>query len=390
MPLLFGTDRKKLSKRHGATKLEELTGMGFLPEVVRNYLCFLSTEFDESMITWTLTELVDGFDVEALGTSASIFDPEKLRWMNGRFIRSLDVDEFGERVGQICYVSATPADYELELAGDAVVEQVIRPTGLMDPVVEVRPAREQVDDLLEEIRARTDRGDRVLVTTLTKRMAEELTEYYGELGVRVRYMHSDIETLERVEILRELRAGTFDVLIGINLLREGLDLPEVSLVAILDADKEGFLRSARSLIQTMGRAARNVDGTVLLYADKVTRAMDEAITVTRERRRKQEAYNTEHGITPQTIRKAVGEVGPGAATADYAPVSRRPDADALAEDPEALIESIREEMLVAAAALEFERAAELRDRLAEVAADYGVQPLPARGKRRGGRKRRRR
>ena len=305
--------------------------------------------------------------------------------------RPLKFEEFGERVGQICYVSATPADYELEQAEGEVVEQVIRPTGLTDPLVEVRGAREQVDDLLGEIRARTERGDRVLVTTLTKRMAEELTEYYGELGVKVRYMHSDIETLERVEILRELRAGTFDVLIGINLLREGLDLPEVSLVAILDADKEGFLRSARSLIQTMGRAARNVDGTVLMYADKVTAAMNEAITVTRDRRARQQAYNAEHDITPQTIRKAVGEIGPGAATADYAPVSRRPDAESLAEDPEALIESIREEMLVAAAALEFERAAELRDRLSEVAADYGVQPLPKQtGRRKKQRRRRRR
>jgi excinuclease ABC subunit B len=296
--------------------------------------------------------------------------------------RPLKFDEFERRVGQVCFVSATPAEYELKQAGEEIVQQVIRPTGLMDPVVIVRPAGGQVDDLLEEIRSRTERNERVLVTTLTKRMAEELTEYYHDLGVRVRYMHSDIETLERVEILRQLRQGVFDVLVGINLLREGLDLPEVSLVAILDADKEGFLRSARSLVQTMGRAARNVDGTVIMYADRETDSMRQAIAVTRERRLRQEAYNEAHGITPTTIKKAVPEVGPGSASADYSPISRRPDAGRLEEDPEALVEALREEMMVAAAALEFERAAKLRDRVREIAAEYGIKDSPVKSARR--------
>jgi excinuclease ABC subunit B len=229
-----------------------------------------------------------------------------------------------------------------------------------------------VDDLLEEIRLRVERGERVLVTTLTKRMAEDLTEYYGEFDVRVRYLHSDIETLERIEILRELRQGTFDVLVGINLLREGLDLPEVSLVAILDADKEGFLRSERSLIQTIGRAARNVGGQVLMYADKVTGSMARAITVTRERRAKQQRYNEEHGITPRTIVKAVSEVGPGASTADWVTVAKSTEMDEL--ETADRIEALKDEMLMAAAALEFERAAELRDRLKEISPRSGFVP----------------
>ncbi len=315
------------------------------------------------------------------------------RLPSARDNRPLKFEEFQARVGQVCYVSATPAEYELEASRGSVAEQVIRPTGLMDPVVEVRAAGEQVDDLLSEIGDRVARGQRVLVTTLTKRMAEELTEYFEEMGIRVRYMHSDVETLERVEILRELRSGTFDVLVGINLLREGLDLPEVSLVGILDADKEGFLRSARSLIQTMGRAARNVEGKVILYADRITDAMKEAIEVTSGRREIQQRYNETHGITPQTIEKAVSEVGPGSANADYSPVSRRVDERRVEEDPRSVVEGMREEMMIAAAALEFERAAALRDKVEEMAGEYGIEIDKKRGgarARRGAAGRRRR
>lgn len=219
--------------------------------------------------------------------------------------RPLKFEEWEKVLNQTLYVSATPADYELKACGGEVVEQVIRPTGLIDPVVEIRPATHQVDDLLVEIRKRVEKGDRILVTTLTKKLAEDLTRYYTEKGVKVKYLHSDIETLERVEILRDLRLGTFDVLVGINLLREGLDLPEVSLVAILDADKEGFLRSERSLIQTIGRAARNVDGFVILYADRMTDSIQKAVSETQRRRTIQEEYNRAHGITPQTIKKAI-------------------------------------------------------------------------------------
>ena len=280
--------------------------------------------------------------------------------------RPLNFQEFERRAGQTIYVSATPGDYEREQAGGRVVEQLIRPTGLLDPEIVVRPAGEQVDDLLEEIRQRVDRGERVLATTLTKRLAEDLTDYYQDIGIKVRYLHSDIDTIERVEIIRALRQGTFDALIGINLLREGLDIPEVSLVAILDADKEGYLRSERSLIQTIGRAARNVHGKVLLYADTITRSMRHAIDETLRRRRIQSRYNKKHGITPESIRKALSAplvkvyesdhlTAPvvAEATADYVPAGKLPER----------IAQLRKEMQAAAAALEFERAADLRDRI---------------------------
>jgi len=281
--------------------------------------------------------------------------------------RPLRFEEWEERVGQAVYVSATPGPYELEKSGGVVVEQIIRPTGLLDPVVEMRPASGQVDDLLGEIRARVERGERVLVTTLTKRMAEELTEYYGELGVRVRYLHSDIKTIERMEIIRELREGAFDVLVGINLLREGLDIPEVSLVAILDADKEGFLRSTRSLIQTIGRAARNVNGYVLLYADAETDSIRETTGETRRRRAAQERYNAEHGITPRTIQKRISSLRESIWEQDYLTVEtrRRRDAPPPHEIPE-LLEGLRRQMREAADELDFERAASLRDRIREL------------------------
>jgi excinuclease ABC subunit B len=276
--------------------------------------------------------------------------------------RPLKFDEFEGRVGQVVYVSATPGDHELERSKGSVVEQVIRPTGLMDPEVEVRRAGNQVDDLLEEVRARVERGHRVLVTTLTKRMAEDLTDYYAELGLKVRYLHSDIETLERIEIIRELRRGTFDVLVGINLLREGLDIPEVSLVAVLDADKEGFLRSTRSLIQIIGRAARNIEGKVLMYADRETDSMAQAIRITKERRAKQKQYNLENGITPRTVEKTIEEVGPGAANNDYLAVSGSWD-EAEEGASQEKIEAMTDEMLMAAASLDFEKAARIRDQI---------------------------
>jgi excinuclease ABC subunit B len=303
--------------------------------------------------------------------------------------RPLRFEEWEARVNQAIYVSATPGDYELDRTHGAVVEQLIRPTGLLDPVVEVRPVRHQVDDLLAEIRARVERNERVLVTTLTKRMAEDLTEYYGELGVRVRYLHSDIETLERIELLRDLRRGEFDVLVGINLLREGLDLPEVSLVAILDADKEGFLRSPRSLIQTIGRAARNVEGRVLMYADRVTSAMKVALEETARRRALQAEYNAEHGITPTTVKKALIELDPASGVSDYVaiPILARVDGAAESADRDALVEALRSEMLLAAENLEFERAASLRDRLAAFEQASGA---PAAGAKKKARPRKRR
>ncbi len=279
--------------------------------------------------------------------------------------RPLTFDEFEGRVEQLIYVSATPGPYELTKSGGVVVEQVIRPTGLTDPLVEVRPVRGQIDDLLHEIRTRVEAGERVLVTTLTKRMSEDLAEYYTEVGVRCRYLHSEIVTLERIKILRGLRRGDFDVLIGINLLREGLDLPEVSLVAILDADKEGFLRSAGSLIQTIGRAARHVRGKAILYADKMTDSMNQAIDETDRRREIQIEYNKDNGITPETIVKPVDMVLVAVSEADYVSTPSIEDIDDAVEDPEKMgevIEKLETEMREAAKRFEFERAAELRDR----------------------------
>ncbi len=283
--------------------------------------------------------------------------------------RPLRFDEFEALVDKAIYVSATPGDYEVDRSGDAVVEQIIRPTGLLDPTIEVVPASIQVDDALARIRERVARGHRVLVTVLTKRLAQELTDYYAELGVRAKYLHADIDTLERHEIIRQLRIGEFDVLIGINLLREGLDLPEVSLVCILDADKEGFLRNERSLIQTIGRAARNDQGHVVLYGDRTTPSMQRAIDVTRARRERQQAYNEAHGITPTTIVRDTDNPLAAILALDYVdvPVEKK----ALAHEREAvepaklpkLLDSLRKEMKAAAGRLEFERAAELRDRI---------------------------
>jgi excinuclease ABC subunit B len=269
-------------------------------------------------------------------------------------------------VGQTVYVSATPGEYELRLAGEAVAEQVIRPTGLMDPKITVRPAGDQVDDLLHEIRARAERDERVLVTTLTKRMAEDLTEYYQQLGLRVRYLHSDIDTLDRVATIRDLRLGKYDCLIGINLLREGLDIPEVSLVAILDADKEGYLRSGTSLIQTAGRAARNVNGEVIMYADHVTDSMADTLRETERRRTIQAAYNAEHGITPESIRSSIRELLQTIYERDYVTVEADAPAMETFESPadrERRVAELEAQMKDAARRLDFEHAAELRDKI---------------------------
>ncbi len=294
--------------------------------------------------------------------------------------RPLTFPEFEGKISQAIYVSATPADYELRHSGGVVVEQMIRPTGLMDPAIEVRPASStppksggevkggdgQVDDLLHEVRETMAKGERVLITTLTKRMAEELTTYYRELGIRIKYLHSDIDTIERMQIIRGLRLGEFDVLVGINLLREGLDLPEVSLVAILDADKEGFLRSARSLIQTCGRAARNVAGHVIMYADRVTGSMQACLDETERRRKLQGEYNREHGITPQTVVKGLRSILESITEKDYytVPIAAESSEEygSLKEIPK-LVKKLRKEMLAAAKELEFEKASELRDRI---------------------------
>ncbi len=287
--------------------------------------------------------------------------------------RPLNFQEFQARIRQAVYVSATPADYELEASDGVFVEQVIRPTGLVDPVIEVRPVTAQaggfgqVDDLLHEVRETVARGERVLVTTLTKRMAEELTNYYRELGVRIKYLHSDIVTIERMQIIRDLRLGEFDVLVGINLLREGLDLPEVSLVAILDADKEGFLRSQRSLIQTCGRAARNINGRVLMYGDSVTRSMQACIDETGRRRIKQLAYNEEHGITPESVKKGLRSILESIEEKDYvtqpAGVADAGEEYLAPKEIPKLVKKLRKEMLAAAKELNFEKAAALRDRV---------------------------
>ncbi|MNW26150.1 UvrABC system protein B [compost metagenome] len=283
--------------------------------------------------------------------------------------RPLRFEEFEDKVDQIIYVSATPGPYEAEKC-DTMVQQIIRPTGLLDPIIEVRPTKGQIDDLISEIRIRVDKDERILVTTLTKKMAEDLTDYLKEVGIKVRYMHSEIKTLERMAILRDLRLGVFDVLIGINLLREGLDLPEVSLVTILDADKEGFLRSDRSLIQTIGRAARNSEGLVIMYGDKVTDSMDRAIKETARRRELQIKFNEEHGITPQTIRKKVRDVIEATKVAESKNEYLPGDTGKMSKkDRQTLIQRLEKEMKDAAKNLQFERAAELRDALLELKAD---------------------
>lgn len=283
--------------------------------------------------------------------------------------RPLKFEEFEEKVNQIIYVSATPGPYEMEHC-DTMVEQIIRPTGLLDPIIDVRPTEGQIDDLISEIHDRVDRDERVLVTTLTKKMSEDLTDYLKEIGIKVRYMHSDIKTLERMQILRDLRLGTFHVLVGINLLREGLDLPEVSLVAILDADKEGFLRSDRSLIQTIGRAARNSEGKVIMYGDKITDSMDRAIKETERRRSIQVAYNEKHGITPQTIRKKIRDVIEATKVAEGKADYLVGEGQKMSKkDRQKLIQRLESEMKEAAKNLQFERAAELRDALLELQAE---------------------
>ena len=276
--------------------------------------------------------------------------------------RPLKFEEFEERINQCIFVSATPADYEKTHAKENVVEQIIRPTGLLDPKIEVKPTENQIDDLMEQIAEQTAKGDRTLVTTLTKKMAEDLTAYLRNAGIRVRYMHSEIKALERMQIIRDLRIGEFDVLVGINLLREGLDIPEVSLVAILDADKEGFLRSERSLIQTIGRAARNTEGRVIMYADELTESMEKAITETNRRRAIQEEYNNKHGITPQTIRKSVRDVIKATIVEDLqSEYGINKD-----ESVEDIISRLTDEMLKHAQSMEFEKAAELRDKIKEL------------------------
>ena len=276
--------------------------------------------------------------------------------------RPLKFDEFEDRINQVIFVSATPAEYESEHSKENVVEQIIRPTGLLDPKIEVRPVENQIDDLIGQIKVRTERDERILVTTLTKKMAEDLTSYLAGVNIRVRYMHSDIKALERMEIIRDLRVGKFDVLVGINLLREGLDIPEVSLVAILDADKEGFLRSERSLVQTIGRAARNVDGKVIMYADELTESMEKAIKETNRRRKIQEEYNRKNNITPQTIRKGVRDTIRATIIEDI-----QSEYDIKEEESiEDVINKLTDEMLKHAQNMEFEEAAELRDKIREL------------------------
>ena len=276
--------------------------------------------------------------------------------------RPLKFEEFEERVNQVVFVSATPAEYELEHSKDNIVEQIIRPTGLLDPKIEVKPVMNQIDDLIDQIHERVEKKERVLVTTLTKKMAEDLTDYLSGLDIKVKYMHSDIKALERMEIIRNLRLGEFDVLVGINLLREGLDIPEVSLVAILDADKEGFLRSERSLIQTIGRAARNTDGKVIMYADELTDSMEKAISETNRRRKIQQAYNKEHGIVPKTIQKSVRDTIRASIIEEAETKYNISKEESIAD----VINKLTDEMLKYAANMEFEKAAELRDKIKEL------------------------
>jgi excinuclease ABC subunit B len=290
--------------------------------------------------------------------------------------RPLRFEEFEQYLNTVIFVSATPADYELELTKGVVVEQVIRPTGLLDPEVEIKPVKNQVDDLIAQIKERVAKGHKALVMTLTKRMSEDLSIYLGNAGIRAKYLHSEIDSIQRAQIIRDLRLGEFDVIVGVNLLREGLDLPEVSLVAILDADKTGFLRSARSLIQISGRAARNVEGKVVLYADTITDAIAQTLSETRRRRAKQIAYNEEHNITPQSIQKSIEQIMQSTAIAEgYAAFDEEKDAKPSKADffeyleidnKDRLIELLKKEMQKAAANLEFEKAAELRDRIAEM------------------------
>jgi excinuclease ABC subunit B len=294
------------------------------------------------------------------------------RLPSARDNRPLKFEEFEEKINQILFVSATPGPYELEKTPE-MVEQIIRPTGLLDPQIHIQPIKGQIDHLIGEINKRVERDERVLVTTLTKKMAEDLTDYFKEIGIRVRYLHADIKTIERMEILRDLRLGEFDVLVGINLLREGLDLPEVSLVAILDADKEGFLRAERSLIQTIGRAARNSNGEVIMYADKITNSMQKAIDETERRRTIQIAHNKKHGITPMTIQKKVRQVIEATTkVAEEKAVYETERKKMTKKERRLLLEKMEKEMKQAAKDLQFERAAELRDILLELQAESGV------------------
>ncbi len=282
--------------------------------------------------------------------------------------RPLTFEEFDALVNEAIFVSATPGPYELTEANGHIAEQIIRPTGLIDPAIQIRPASDQVDDLLHEIRLRVEKNHRVLVTTLTKKMAEDLTEYYAGLGVKVQYLHSEIHTIERMEIIRDLRLGKFDVLVGINLLREGLDIPEVSLVAILDADKEGFLRSERSLIQTAGRAARNIDGLVILYADTITNSIQRTIDETSRRRKIQTEFNAEHDITPESIRKNINDILSSLAEQDYVTVdsSEKQRSEIRVDQIPGTIKKLTKEMFAAAKNLEFEKAAEIRDQIRDL------------------------
>ena len=378
--------------------LELLTNMGFCPGI-ENYSRHISGRLPGEPPSTLLDYFPDDFLLiideshQMIPQLRAMYEGDRSRKMSlvehgfrlpsALDNRPLNFREYEERVNQVIYVSATPGPYEIEKTGGVITEQIIRPTGLADPEIEIRPADRQVDDLLEEIRKRTESGERVLVTTLTKRMAEDLTEYYRELGIRVKYLHSDIDTLERIAIIRDLRLGKFDVLVGINLLREGLDIPEVSLVAILDADKEGYLRSETSLIQIFGRAARNVNGRVILYADRVTESMARAMSETERRRAIQQKYNEENGITPQSIKKSVTDILSTIYEADYYTVPLETVGEDLDVPPEKIsstITALDREMKEAAKNLEYETAARKRDqikRLRELEIKYLGSPKEA-------------